>query len=94
MIVKHNNGYKENFSLDRLARSIDKSFIIAKTPHESYLSQIIAKASLDLLKKHYAEEIPACAITVHTYNIMNDLGYLNEAKVYQTLPYLKYEEEA
>lgn len=88
MIVKHSNGEKEEFSLDKLAASIDTAFRIVETPHESYLSQIIAKASFDSFKKHYIDEIPACVITIYTHNIMYDLSYIAESKIYAALPYI------
>ena len=56
--VKLKDGTKEDICLDRLAVSIDRAFKKANIPHASYISQIIAKNTIDRMKKDNDEVIP------------------------------------
>ena len=86
--VKLKDGTKEDICLDRLAISIDRAFKKANIPHASYISQIIAKNSIDRMKKDNDEVIPEY-ISICTYNTLCDLGYKTVAKVYQLQSYAK-----
>ena len=86
--VRLSNNETEELSLDRLAKSIDKAFTKADVAHSSYISQIVAKATIDRMKKDNDEVIPEY-ISICTYNTLCDLGYKTVAKVYQLQSYVK-----
>ena len=88
-----NDGKTEEMSQNRLGKSISKAFTATGLPHTSYIVQMIAKAGMDKMEKNKVTDVTPPLISIYTFNILIDLGYTDGAYVYQSLQYLKANEE-